>query len=342
MLPPLKFTEKNNDMIEKVPFPPFDSLPINQETQFLSLGSCFAENIGHRLARDKFQVLNNPFGIVYHPLPMATLLEKVVLNQPFEEVDLIYTDGLWKSWLCHGALASTDKAQLTQTLQTSLQQSRQYLKGPNTVLILTFGTSYYYELISKNKVVANCHKQPGSWFDKKCTTLNQKLDRWTQLLSYVLAIHPQLRILLTLSPVRHLRDGLVNNSRSKALLTTLCHELQNHFPVQCHYFPAYEIMLDCLRDYTYYAEDQIHPTENAIGAIYSHFIQQSADVTTLKFLAQLGSLQQMLAHRPLHPRSESYQKYLQNIESSLLILESNHPLKDWTKEKEMLLAKKSA
>jgi hypothetical protein len=341
-LPTHTLTEKNQAMIEKIPFPPFDSLPLNLETQFLCLGSCFADNIGHSLARDKFRTLNNPFGILYHPLPMATLLEKTLHNLPMEEEDLIYTDGLWKSWLCHGALASTDKTQLTQILQTSLHKSRQFLKGPDTVLILTFGTSFYYELISKNKIVANCHKQPGSWFHKKCSTLDQMFQRWTQVLSEALSIYPQLRILLTLSPVRHLRDGLVNNSRSKALLTTLCHDLQNHFPGQCHYFPTYEIMLDCLRDYTYYAEDQVHPTENAIGAIYSHFIQQCADVTTLKFMAQLKSLQQMLAHRPLHPKSESYQKYLQNIENSLHTMENTYPQKDWAGEREMLKEKKKA
>jgi hypothetical protein len=329
-------------MREKIPFPLFKSFPIAKDTRFLTFGSCFSENIGLLLKKDKFDVLTNPFGILYHPQPIAELFLKIINNSNFEEKDLIYSDGLWKCWLSHGSLAATDKGELLAHLNEQKSTSSERLQEKNAVLILTFGSAYYYELIAEKKVVANCHKQPGYLFQKKFSNLEQKTNAWKEIVHRLIRINPDIKIILSVSPVRHIADGLINNSRSKALLITLCQLLEYQFPHHCYYFPSYEIVMDCLRDYSYYNEDRIHPSDMAIKEIYQHFISQTIDDEGRTFVAQLNTLQQMLSHRPLHPKSESYQKYLQKIKEQLQYMEQKYPQEDWSYEQDCLKEKQNA
>jgi len=284
------------------------SLNICHNDKILSLGSCFAVSIGEKLKEAKFDALVNPFGTLYHPLSIQRLLtpyENVLLHDNHPRITSYAEQYL------HYDYHSDIRADGIPTLQDVIRQRHNTLAGrlkQANVILITLGTSYYFELKSDGAPVANCHKQPASLFDKhliSSETLNASLE---QICSHIFINNPSAQIIWTVSPIRHIKESLINNNRSKAQLITAIHELvdDNH---QCHYFPAYELMMDDLRDYRYYKSDMIHPNEMAVDYIWDLFIRHHMNAETQAKVGTIAKFNKSMEHRPFNPNSSEHHTF---------------------------------
>lgn len=280
---------------------PADLFPISHSNSLLLLGSCFTENMGQRLVQSGFEVLINPFGIQYNPLSIAQTLQKIILNEDIVDDDLVQHNGLWHSWLHHGSFSDSEKHLCLQKCNQSLHQAHDFLLQADTLMV-TFGTAFVYENKASGKIVANCHKIPATQFQKRLLTIEEILHAWKPLLS-----HWNGRILFTVSPIRHWADGAHGNQVSKSTLLLALHQLQ------APYFPAYEILMDELRDYRFYADDLLHPSPLAEEIVWQRFRQSTMDARTQTLAEKYLQLHKMKAHSPLFPSSEGYQIHLQKI-----------------------------
>jgi len=265
----------------------------------LLLGSCFSEEIGSLLQHNGFDCLVNPGGTLFHPLTLAKLLNWA-LDEP-APLRILQRDDIFLSWDLSGtfyALSAQDFEQKVKTLHHNL---RHYLQHASH-LLLTFGTAWVYELKSDSLIVANCHKAPSADFKKHLSDLTTLQETWLLLIERLQQFNPDLALVFTVSPVRHLKDGLIENTRSKArlqlLVEALC-EVPN-----CHYFEAYEIVLDQLRDYTYFKDDTVHPNQKAIGVVWAQFLEKFLDTSTIQILEEWRALQKSKAHKMLYPQSK--------------------------------------
>ncbi|MEL7248309.1 MAG: GSCFA domain-containing protein [Bacteroidota bacterium] len=302
-----------------VPIPDYP-FQIAHQQQVLSMGSCFAEHMGGYLEWRKFQHLLNPFGIVYHPLVMARLLHQLLDNQAPNPDELFEQQGLWRHYDFHSRHAHPDATKAAEIL------AQQHLAGVRAVqqlevLILTFGTAYGYCLHETSQWVNNCHKQVATLFTKQVAEVAEMTEALAAVLRTLKQQNPQLQVILTVSPVRHLRDGLLDNQRSKArlLLTQEALSAQLDF---VHYFPAYEILLDELRDYRYYANDLLHPSALAIEIISERFAEAFMSDETRALNARIHNIVQALQHRPLHPESEAFKRFQERTQQKLTQLKA--------------------
>lgn len=248
---------------------------LDHKHRILLLGSCFADEIGNRLLQGGFDAMVNPFGTLYNPSSIATLLLRSISENPCTEV---FSDslGIWHSWLHHSRFSAQSLGELTNRIDAATHQVSKYLRGAD-VLIVTFGTAIIYRLLENGMLVANCHKQPDSLFTRQRLTSYDIVDQWQMLLQLLRSVNPNLKIIFTVSPIRHKRDGYHVNNISKGILLQAVDTLCQDFSVNdvekncCFYFPSYEIMLDELRDYRFYAEDMIHPSSLAVDYIWERF-----------------------------------------------------------------------
>ncbi len=294
-----------------IPASPF---PISHQSKILSMGSCFAQTIGQRMVNTKFDVLVNPFGTLFHPLNLADLLDHALFLDPLEKEGILERDGLFLHYSTHSDLVGKSQEELTALYSQKLSLTRSYLeKGSH--LILTLGTAWIYEHETFGRV-ANCQKQPQKLFEKKLSTLEEmEMGLWSVLDNFSRAF-PNLKIILTVSPVRHIKDGVAENQLSKSLLRVLCANLERRMS-SVSYFPAYEIMMDELRDYRFYKSDLIHPSEEAEGYIWQKWQQSIFPEITRERVSEIQKVQLELAHRPFNPDTDSYRKFLQNLLSKL-------------------------
>ena len=281
----------------------------------LTAGSCFAEVMGGQLQANKFPVLSNPFGIIFNPISLALLLRTALKHGTLPENRLIETDGQWFHHDMHSRFtAGTREALLAETGQT-MHRVSSFL--PQTgCLILTLGTAWVYRLRADGEVVANCHKVPASRFNRELLTVEQVSDSLEILFRELTSNNPARRIVLTVSPVRHLKDTLPMNSLSKAVLRVACHGLAELFE-SVSYFPAYEIMTDDLRDYRFYKSDMIHPSETAEQYIWELFAESHMDADARRFMEEWAGIRRALAHRPQQPQSAGHQRFLRELERRL-------------------------
>ncbi len=305
---------------------------ISHQHPVLCIGSCFAEHIGTKLEQLKFPVLTNPFGIVYNPVSLATTLEKVLSGTDFTKSDLFENLGLWHSFAHHGRFSHPDKNVALENMNRSLAGSRLFLEKTDR-LILTLGTANVFVLKEKNTVVANCHKMPGQAFDRRRLSVEEAATPIISILQKLKTKRPGLEVTVTVSPVRHLRDGLVENQRSKAVLVLVSETVCSALPF-VHYFPSYEIMLDDLRDYRFYEKDLSHPNEMAIGYIWECFEDAFFDEKTKALCQQVAQVVTAAEHRPFHPASTAHQAFLRKQITVVEELEKAHPRLDFRKEKE--------
>ncbi len=305
---------------------------INHNQQIISLGSCFAETMGSRLAKAKFNVLANPFGVIYHPSAIAHLLNASLANSSVMEDGYDQHNGIHFHYDFHSGLSKASKKELKNALQSSVGDTSTALQKADW-LILTFGTAFRYYLKKDRRPVANCHALPGTLFDKKLSNGNEMFVDVNKALSAIQKQRPNLKVIFTVSPVRHTKDGMEENMMSKSLLRVLCGQLaeENSF---VYYFPSYEIMLDELRDYRFYKSDLIHPTILAEDIIWNRFSQSYFSVETISLISKLESIHQDLAHRLMQPKSEAALKFLYSLETKI----KQFPLP--LKEEENLLAQK--
>ncbi|HAA13284.1 MAG TPA: GSCFA family protein [Cytophagales bacterium] len=275
----------------------------------LTLGSCFADTMGQRLQDYKFRASVNPFGVIFNPVSVSQLLTQVVSEQLPREAHYLQSEGLWRHFDLHSDFAHPDLVELEKAIQTTWEQTHDFLQNAQWLLI-TLGTATVYTYQNTQAVVANCHKVPAAEFSKgrlATSTITQSLS---EAFRQLWTLNPKLQVVLTVSPVRHLKDTLPVNSVSKATLRVAAQELAEQFPKQVHYFPAYELVMDDLRDYRFYAEDMLHLTSVAQDYVWEKFTQVYLDDKALAFLPQWASLQRALQHRSRNPAGEAHQAFL--------------------------------
>ncbi|MCM1504479.1 MAG: GSCFA domain-containing protein [Muribaculum sp.] len=272
---------------------------IDYSKSVVMLGSCFSDNIGSRLTDALFDCCANPCGTLYNPASIASTLLDILYERPFTENDLVRHNGLWHSFSHHSKFSGESKEEVLHKINNALKQSVESI-GRASTLIITFGTAWIYRLVEGNNVVANCHKMPSSMFRREMLSSTQIYGLWKKMLRELSARFPDLKIVFTISPIRHLADGAHANQLSKASLLEGVDRLIGEFSSQAIYFPAYEIMMDDLRDYRFYATDMVHPSETAIDYIYEKFCRSFMADTTIDNSKICESLTRRLNHRPLH------------------------------------------
>jgi len=242
---------------------------IDYNSKVVLLGSCFSENMAEKFLYYKFQTEVNPFGVLFHPVAILDFLTRAHQDNPYTEKDVFFSHGYWQSYRAHSKLNRISKIELLETLNTAQTSIRNQLKSASHV-VLTFGTAWIYTHIQTNSVVANCHKQPAQEFEKSILSSDQLTETFEAILSILKAFNPEVTVIFSISPVRHLKDGFVENNQSKAHLIAALHSVLKPSK-KTHYFPSYEIVMDELRDYRFYKEDMVHPNQLAIDYIWKKF-----------------------------------------------------------------------
>ncbi len=291
------------------------SFTISHEDTIMAIGSCFAENIGERLLYSNISTLVNPFGIVYNPLSIAAELQLLTTDYLFSESDIHFHNELFFSYLHHSKFNHTDKNTFLETLNQDLENARDHFKNTNRLLI-TLGTAQVFFEQKTAMPVANCHKLPASMFSKRRISVAETVTSLHEVFKKILLQKPDLQLILSVSPVRYLREGLVQSARSKAILLLAADELCALFP-QCNYFPAYEYLIDDLRDYRYYADDFLHPNTQAIAYIWRKFGETFFTAQTQALNTKVHKIRAAQSHRPLHPETEAYKHFLANLEKEI-------------------------
>lgn len=287
-----------------IPPAPFS---ISYSDVMMSMGSCFSDNIGRCMQNAFFHIEVNPWGILFNPASIALALQRVLDGTPYQESDLVCSDGLWHSPAHHGSFSCSLAEETLRLVNGTLQTMHTHLKKTNR-LLLTFGTAWVYE--RNGQVVANCHKLPSQQFVRRRMTVEEIVQQYTILIQRLLALQPSLKIIFTVSPIRHLKDGLHENQLSKATLLMAVEELCEKF-ANVTYFPAYEIVLDELRDYRFYAEDMTHPSAQVVQYIWKKFCNTYMDASVCELVGQAEQIQRKLSHRPLYPNSQKADEFKQ-------------------------------
>lgn len=294
------------------------------------VGSCFSEHIGERLRAHKFSVLINPFGIVYNPASMAQQLERLLDGEADFSEALFQYQGLWNSWEHHGRFSHPERHTFEQQLYAAHCQAAAFATAANR-LFLTLGTAHAFALRHSGRIVANNHKAPAAWFDERRLSVEHTVSALAAALEKWKKARPDLEVLLTVSPVRHLRHGLVENQRTKAVLLLACEQLCAQHPF-VHYFPAYELLLDDLRDYRFYAADMVHPSDVAIDYIWDYFAQAFFPPATAQLVAQIARIRAAAAHRPFHEHSPEHRAFAQQQCNAIQQLREQYPTLDFSEE----------
>jgi len=303
-----------------IPKSPF---AIDYNSKVFSIGSCFAENIAEKFDYYKFQNLSNPFGILFHPLAIEFFFQRTIGGKVFTENDLFFHNERWNSFSVHSALSNADSAEMLLQLQQKQSKSLSFLKNTSHIFI-TFGTAWVYRKIETEAIVANCHKVPQKEFSKEILSISEIEKSIRQITALVRAVNPEVKIIFTISPVRHLKDGFIENQQSKARLITAVHNFLKE-DNQVEYFPSYEIMMDELRDYRFYSEDMIHPSKVAVNYIWKRFSETYFSRDTFLVMEEIEAIQKALQHKPFSPESEQHQKFKKKVALQIEALHKKVP-----------------
>jgi hypothetical protein len=299
--------------------------PIRLKNPVLTAGSCFADAIGERLHRYKFPTSVNPLGVIYNPISIHKAILYAVANQGPSENSYLQSQGIYLNYDFHSQISALNKNDLLTKLSGTLANTHYFLKNASRLLI-TYGTAWVYQQKETTEVVANCHKMPAQLFDKRLLSEQEIVASFHTFYNLVRMLNPNIRFILTVSPVRHIKDTLELNSVSKAILRTACHTLSSVEGVE--YFPAYEIMMDDLRDYRFYKSDMLHPNEDAENYIWERFGEKYFDDETKVFMKKWDDILAAIRHRPFHPTSPSHQGFLKDTLRKLEDLKLNVDVDD--------------
>ena len=275
----------------KIPHYP---IPLNYHSKIFGLGSCFVVNIKEKLDFYKFQNKINAFGTVFNPYSITNIVKRVVKQDFFTEKDLFFHENLWKSYELHSQFNSIEKDEFLKNANQKIKENHTFLKQTNFV-IFTFGTAWVYVLKENKKIVSNCHKVPQKHFDKRLLKIDEIANEISSAIEFIKSINPDIKFLLTISPVRHLKDGFTENQRSKSRLIEAVHQVVDN--EQMFYFPSYEILMDDLRDYRFYNTDLLHPNEQAVEYIWEKFKDSLIDKTIFPIMQEVEQINKQLAHR---------------------------------------------
>lgn len=304
--------------------------PIRYEEKLLSVGSCFAENIGAYLAKYKFQILQNPHGILYNPLSIVHALHTYLDGKLYREEELFFYNDIWQSWDHHGRFAHMDRKTCLEMINTSQLAAIKRIKEADWLLI-TLGSSFVYNLKENGRLVGNCHKVPQQQFDKRLLTVEEVISSLDNCIHQLFTQNRKVKIIFSVSPVRYTRYGVVENKLSKAILILAVHQLVNKFD-RLYYFPAYELVIDDLRDYRFYKADLLHPNEMAIQYVWEKFVAAAIDEPSRHILEDIESILQARAHRAMNPSSEKHRQFLRVYAQKTKFLQDACPFLDLQEE----------
>jgi len=307
---------------------PFDE-KISHRDQLMLVGSCFTEQIGTKLAQHKFSVLDNPNGILFNPVSIAGAVASYIENNEYREADLFYQNECWNSWEHHSRFSHPDKKICLDMINKSRSGAHAYLKGSQWLLV-TLGSAFVYKP-GNGQVVANCHKVPTDKFKKELLTADEVYATLRQMEEKLFEFNPGIRIIYTISPVRHLRDGFVENNRSKAALINAVHRLVGTTG-HTFYFPAYELVIDDLRDYRFYAEDMVHPNYAATNYVWEKFMAACIDEPSRLLMKEINIINAAKNHRAFNPASEQHKKFLQTNLEKVKKLKAQFPYINFEEE----------
>lgn len=298
---------------------------IDYTSKLLLIGSCFSENISKKLAYFKFQTYSNPFGILFNPIATENLITNAINKKEYSEKDIFYLNERWHCFDAHSDLSAANKNELLQNLNGEIKSTNKRI-NESTHIIITLGTAWAYRFIEADAIVGNCHKVPQKKFLKELLTVEEILASLENICTLIKDVNPTVSIIFTVSPVRHLKDGFVENSQSKAHLLAAIHQLTDK-KNQLYYFPSFEIMMDDLREYRFYNSDMIHPNETAINYIWKQFQLVWIDENSTSIMKEVDTIQKGLTHKPFNPSSKQHQQFLENLHEKIQLLENKLNIK---------------
>ena len=306
---------------------PFSEVKIDYEDKIMTLGSCFAQNIGKKMQEVWFETDINPFGVLYNPVSILKSIELLLENKTFTESDLFENRGLWQCFSHSSMFSDVTSQKCLAKINERCQRASHFLFHADFLLI-TFGTAWVFEEKTSGKVVSNCHKLPANHFVRSRLTVEEIVNDYYLLISKLQNLFPRLKLIFSVSPIRHWKDGAHENNLSKSTLLLAINELEKKFS-HVQYFPAYEIQMDELRDYRFYAADMLHPSDVAVDYIWKRFSETYFDDVTQKMKKEMEQLLGDLSHRSLQPDSEEFMLFQNSVEKRKLKISKEYPfLKD--------------
>ena len=305
---------------------PHYHIKINLSDYFQLWGSCFADNIGKKLIENKFRCDMNPCGTLYNPMSIATAIKQLIAGKEYTSADLSYGNDLWFSYMHHSSFSSSDCETCLMQINSRISESRNSLLKANW-MIFTWGSAWVYRLNSNQQVVGNCHKMPDRTFTRSRLKVEEIVTTYKELIHSIRSLNPNINFLFTVSPIRHAKDGMHGNQLSKSTLLLAIDQICNECSA-CQYFPSYEIMMDELRDYRFYADDMLHPTPLAINYIWECFAEACLTAETKSYLQEWEKIKKGLAHRPFNVESDAHQRFLREILLKIERLQEKMPYLD--------------
>lgn len=308
---------------------------ISYRDKLLLIGSCFTEHIGDALKDAKLSLLQNPNGILFDPISVCKSLVSYIHRKKYEEADLFLLNEVWNSWQHHSRFSHIDKAEGLRVINESQQKAHDFLKEADWIII-TLGSSFSYRLTEElegkiNEGVANCHRAPAQWFTKHLLSIQETIEALDGCMHQLFQFNPRLEIIFTISPVRHLRDGVVENNRSKARLIEAVHHMANKFD-KLHYFPAYELVIDVLRDYRFYDIDLAHPNYMATDFVLQKFVACCMDDEARQLMEEIRKISIARRHKPFQPNTTAHRQFLQSHAQKTKELQKKYPFIDLKEE----------
>ncbi len=312
---------------------PKSEFTIDHSTKMMLFGSCFSENIGLRLLEHKFNVVKNPFGILFNPLSITSAINRILSKIEFSENDLVAGNDLFHSFMHHGSFSGISKKEILDNINNHYFKALSVIESTD-IFMITFGTSYVFKLKADDSIVSNCHKFSADNFQRFRLTIEDIVDEWNSLINILKNLNPKVKFIFTVSPIRHWKDGAHDNQISKSILHIAIEKLKYLYPDKVFYFPSYEIMIDELRDYRFYEEDMMHPNNIALNWIWEQFSNTYFSNKTLNINNEWSKIRKSLKHRPLHSDTDSYRKFVLSILNKIDVFSTKYPAIDCSSEKQ--------
>jgi hypothetical protein len=304
--------------------------PISYGDKILLTGSCFTEHIGEALRDWKFDTLQNPNGILFDAASVASSLISYIQPRVYTADDLVFLNELWQSWQHHSVFSGVDQTAVLAGINASQAAAHAFLREADW-LIITLGSAFSYRLSDGGMPVANCHRAPGKVFVKHLMTIEEIQTALDGCLYQLFYFNPGLKVIFTVSPVRHIRDGVVENNRSKARLLESVHHLVEKFD-RLYYFPAYELVIDVLRDYRFYDIDMVHPNYPATQFVLEKFTEFGIGAAARPVMEEIRRLVTARRHRPLHPETAAHKRFMRDQYEKTVALAAQYPFLDLSDE----------
>lgn len=305
---------------------PKSSVEIKHGDRIALIGSCFSDEISKYFKKSGFEVNANPFGTLFHPTAMASCLQDVLNDK--DHVDVVQRNDLFFSWDSAESVYGASEQEVVKNVQSLRKAFKEYLESTR-LFVITFGTAWGYHHSEIDRIVGNNHKMPASLFTKRLMEVEQEANKWEYIVNRLKRLNPEMHVVFTVSPVRHAKDGLVNNNRSKARLIELAHTVVRE--AEADYFPSYEIVIDELRDYRFFKECKVHPTDEAVQYVWNRFEETYFSEETMALAKRVRNIHRSRDHRTIHPNSMETKKHLEATEERLRVLKEEHPEVWWSK-----------